>query len=170
MNNGWIKLHRKSINSSVWKNPITWWVWSWCLMKATHQEYKFPFNKKDLTIKPGQFITGLYKACEELKISPQNYRTNIEYLSNTGRIAKKSTNKFTLITVLNWDKYQVEQQTNNKPVTNQQQHTIINKNGKNNYFSFKDGTRGFLDKRDGKWKECDTFKILGNVYLTELNK
>jgi len=37
-----------------------------------------------------------------------------------------------------------------------------------NYFVFSDKTRGFLDKRDNVWKECDTFQKLGEIYLKEL--
>lgn len=121
MNNGWIKLHRKTMDSTVWKNPETVMVWVWCLMKATHEEFKFSFNGDDITIKSGQFITGRYKALEELPgISEQKWRTCIKYLVNTQRLTSESTNQFTLISVKNWSKYQDANQQTNQRLTNEQ--------------------------------------------------
>ena len=122
---GWIKLHRKSINSSVWGNPMLWMVWSWILLKATHQPSKFFFNGKDIEIREGQFITGRNKALSEIPTStPQRLRSIIKYLKSTNRITCKSTNQFTLITVVNWENYQQSNQQNNQqinqPITNEQ--------------------------------------------------
>lgn len=106
---GWIKIHRQSLHSSVMKNPVTWHIWCWCLMKATHVSYNFPFNGKDVSLRPGQFITGRTKALEELKnCTARNYRTAIRYLKTTNRIATKTTNRFTIISICNWEKYQSE--------------------------------------------------------------
>ena len=139
MNNGYVKFHRKSTESSVWKNPIIWMVWSWCLFRANHQINKFPFNGKDIEIKRGQFITGIQKAIKEIPITAQNYRTAIDYLKSTSRITTQSTNKFTIISIVKYEEYQREtnnltskltgkltnhQQTTNKPLT-------TNKNDKN---------------------------------------
>lgn len=121
MNNGWIKIHRKSLESSVWQNPTVWWVWSWCLMKASHQKHKFPFNNQDIEVDEGEFITGITKACEELKLTSQKYRTAIKYLQNTKRITIKTTNRFSLIKVNKWQEYQVDNKPTNKPITNKQQ-------------------------------------------------
>jgi len=103
---GWVRFYRKSIDSSVWKNPIIWMVWSWCLLKANHEDTNFPFNGNDLEIKSGQFITGRNKAIKELPISAQNWKTAIAYLKSTNRIDIKPTNKFSIIIVLNWEEYQ----------------------------------------------------------------
>jgi hypothetical protein len=127
---GWIKIHRKSLDSSIWKNPNVWFVWSWCLMKAQHTRIRFPFNGADFVLEKGSFVTGIQRATEELPgISPQTYRTCINYLKSTGRITTKSTNKFTIISILKWEEYQQQltskltskltnhQQTTNKPLT-----------------------------------------------------
>lgn len=140
MDNGWIRLHRKSLNSSIWVNPVIWFVWCWCLLKANHEINKFPFNGKDIAIKPGQFITGRSKALSELPmISPQNYKTAINYLKLTNRITSQITNKFTIISIIKWDEYQKNKDeltskltsklNNHQPATNQPLTT--NKNEKN---------------------------------------
>jgi TusA-related sulfurtransferase len=68
-------------------------------------------------------------------ISIQSARTAINHLKSTGEITIKSTNKFSIVTIANWEKYQcyeedANKQTNNpinKPLTNDQQTT--NNNG-----------------------------------------
>ena len=121
---GWVRFYRKSIDSSVWKNPIVWMVWSWCLLKASHSEQIFPFNGGDMIISKGSFITGRSVATKELPISEQQWRTATCYLVKTGRVTLKSTNKFTIISIVKWDYYQNdgkkvtnEQPTSNQPVT-----------------------------------------------------
>lgn len=125
MNNGWIKLHRKSLESSIWTNPFVWMVWCWILLKASHEPQRFPFNGKDTEIRPGQFITGRDRACVEIPTStPQKLRTALKYLKSTSRITIKSTNQFSLISVVKWSDYQNGNQQNNQQpnqrITNEQ--------------------------------------------------
>src|SRR3990167_9436795 len=93
MGNGFIKLHRKIIESSVWEKPDILKVWLWCLIKATHTNQEFPFNGKDIKLTKGEFITGREKACKELKISPQTYRTAITYQKSTSKTTNELTNQ-----------------------------------------------------------------------------
>ena len=144
---GWIKLHRQSLKSSVWENPNIWMVWCWCLMKANHEPHKFPFNGDDIEIESGQFITGIFQAVSEINpkrkktgITNQKYRSAINYLEKTQRLTIKTTNKFSLITVLNWSKYQDTNKQINKQITNQQQtnnYIQEHKKNKNNTFEAK---------------------------------
>lgn len=108
MTDGWIKLHRKSLGSSVWTDSTVWFVWSWCLFKASYKDYKFPFNGTDILLLAGSFVTGLKKATEELNISEAQYRRAVKYLKSTNRITTKSNNKFTIITIKNWIAYQID--------------------------------------------------------------
>ena len=38
MDNTWIKLYRKIINSPIWGNEKALKVWIWCLIKASHED------------------------------------------------------------------------------------------------------------------------------------
>ena len=133
---GWVRVYRKTLFSSVWKNPITWMVWSWILLKANHSETVFPFNGEDIILKRGQFITGREVALREIpNLTAQKYKTAINYLKSTNRITIKTTNKFSVITINNWDDHQENNQQNKQPVTNQQptnnQQITTNNNDKN---------------------------------------
>lgn len=167
INETWVKLYRKSLQSSVWHNATIWMVWSWCLMKANYETTRFPFNGKDIEIKKGQFITGIDKALKEVPTSRQSYRTAITYLKSTGRITVKSTNKFSIYTIVNWEKYQSDKEKLTGKLTNEQQATNMPlttykniKNDKNNKeiseFSFKSYKRPTYNgmqmrKKGDKW-------------------
>jgi len=142
---GKLWLHRRIIDSSVFKNETKLKVWIWCLSRANHTTATFPWNGTDITLHPGQFITGRTVASQELDMSEQRYRTAMAYLKATERITIKSTNKFSIITVKNWAIYQ----SNNKnqpakhPTNNHQSTTDKNdKNVKNETLAPSVGTLG----------------------------
>jgi len=138
MTEGWVKLYRQSIEHEWLKNHKLWAFWSYCLLKASHKEYTAMIGFQRVEIKSGQFIFGRSKTSEELNMSEQNIRTCIGKLKSAGNITIKSTNKYSIVTLTNWEKFQGEdvsdnqQLTNNQPTTNQQLTTYKNnKNVKN---------------------------------------
>jgi len=52
-NQGWIKIHRKLLDTSFAKKPSISWLFIVLLLKANHKENKFLFNKKILTHENG---------------------------------------------------------------------------------------------------------------------
>ena len=135
---GWISLHRKILKSSIFHNEKYLKVWLWCLLKATHDKYKFPFNNHDIILMPGQFITGQKSASKTLGCSVQSYKSALRYLKSTNRITTTATNKFSVITVVNWGQYQITEHeltrgkkdklTNQQPTSNQPATTYNNNN------------------------------------------
>ena len=97
---------------------------------------------RGVKIKRGQMVTGRKSLNEKTGISEQTLRTCLKKLEITKEITIKSTSKFSIITVCNYEVYQgckngSNQQTNqqltsNQPATNQQLTTIKEvKNDKN---------------------------------------
>ena len=158
---GWVRFYRQSMDSSVWKNPTIWFVWSWCLLKANHETTQFPFNGNDILIKRGSFISGIFSAQKELPtLSTQNIRTAFNYLKSTGRITITSTNKFSIITIVKYNDFQDNNTQTNKPLTNHSQATnkpLTTNNNDNNVNNEKEGLfnesipsktyKGFRDQR-----------------------
>lgn len=131
MNDGYIRLWRKSLDSGLIKNHKVWIFWTWCLMKANHkQDFKQVVGFKEILLQPGDFVLGRKAAAYETGLSTQNIRTCISFLSKCENLTIKSTNKFSIISITNWDTYQYninkgnqltnQQLTNNQPTTNQQ--------------------------------------------------
>ena len=83
------------------------------LLLANHEELKW----RGLTIKPGQFITGLKSLNHATGLSIQTIRTCISRFLSTGEITNISTNKYRIITLVNYDNYQI---VNKKQQANQQ--------------------------------------------------
>ena len=105
---GWIKLHRKSINNPLFKKLKVWHYWQYCLLKANHETQIIIWNKKEMMVERGSFITGRKKAALETGLTEKAVRYAMETLVNLGMIQKrasKSTNKFTYLTVCNYNKY-----------------------------------------------------------------
>ena len=137
---GWIKLHRKLKNSLVFDNPDLLKVWIWCLLKATHDDYIQMIGLQEVELEKGQFIFGRKVAANELKMSESKTYRLIKKLENMQNLNIKTNNKYSIITIANWELYQsdsnnseqqFEQQMNNKRTTNEQQMNT-NKNIKNN--------------------------------------
>lgn len=154
---GWIALHRKFLDSSAWLNHNVARFWIWCLLKATHTRYKEAVGYQEVILEPGQFIFGRKVASKETGLSEQTIRTCLAFLKTSGNLTIKPTNKFSLLTVVNWRAYQIDkkppqpadqptvnqQLTSNQPTSNQQ--VTTNKKGNK-------GEKGKNDK-NGKNQE-----------------
>ena len=143
MSEGYIKLWRKSINSGLLSNPALWTFWCWCLLKASHKETTHLVGMKRVKLLPGQFVFGRSKAASALELSESKIFRMLSFLKSEQMVDIQANNKFSIITIVNWDTYQgencdceqqneqqVKQQTNNKRTASEQQ-TNTNKNVKN---------------------------------------
>lgn len=130
--NGFIKLHRKLLEWGWYSDSAAKDVFIHLLLTAAYREKTW----RDITIKKGQVVVSNKSLADKLGFSVQQIRTAINKLKSTGEITIKSTNKFSIITIVKWEDYQIdedlltssltskstdEQQTNNKQITNNQQ-------------------------------------------------
>ena len=130
---GFIKLHRKTLESSIFENPNLFKTFAWCLMKATYKERKVMVGLKEIELKPGQFITGRKAASEELNFPESSAWRFLKTLESMEVISLNPNNKFSVVTIENWGLYQdesekmdskwtaSEQQVNNKWTASEQQ-------------------------------------------------
>lgn len=96
------------------QNPILWTFWCWCLLKASHKYHKQMVGFQNIEIEPGQFVFGRKKAAEELPLSERQIRTCIKHLEKTENLTIKTTNKFSIITIVNWNSYQCKEASNDQ--------------------------------------------------------
>lgn len=127
MNKGYAKFWRKSLDAGWIKNHKTWAFWSYCLLKASYKEFDAIVGFQRVRLMPGQFIFGLRKASEETGLTIQEIRTVLNFLKKAGNLTVKTTNKYSVISIINWVIYQCDEfgnnTQNNKPLTNHQQRT-----------------------------------------------
>jgi len=112
--------------------PILHHLFDWCLLKANHKPNKFIWNKEEMIIREGEFITGRFEGSKQTGLKPTTFIDNIDVLVKIGLLWKKSTTKYTHIGIINWDKYQGKlTNSDNKPTTSRQQ-AVTNKNNNKN--------------------------------------
>ena len=96
-------------------------------MKASHKEYDAIVGLQIVHLLPGQFIFGLHVASKETGLTIRQIRTILDFLRKAGNLTIKTTNKFSIISIINWPTYQgdvLENDTlNDKPLANKGQHT-----------------------------------------------
>ena len=121
-----IKLQRKMLDWEWYTDANTKAVFLHCLLKANWKDGRFRGHK----VPRGSFVSGRKVLAEELNLSEQQVRTALEHLKSTNEVTIKSTSRFSIITVVNYDRYQTnnqqtnQQTTNKQPTSNQQVTTI----------------------------------------------
>lgn len=183
---GYIKLHRKSLDSRVFQNDGMWRLWTWCLLRANFKEgwisVKTGKGESQVKILPGQFVFGRKSAAKELKENPETIRKRMDKLKNIGNITIESTSQYSIITIINWDSYQgcenksTTESTSQVPAKYQPSTTIEEgkegKEGKEKRFSSdSDEVRlsemllGFIRQRDQKFKQPNIQRWAKNIDL-----
>lgn len=126
--NGFIKVHRQMVQWGWYKDPVVKVLFLHLLLMANFKDMEW----MGMTIKSGQLVTSNKHLAEDLGLTVQQVRTGLKKLKKTGEITCRATNKFTVITLENWAKFQFfdvqatskitnEQQTSNNQITNEQQ-------------------------------------------------
>lgn len=126
----YIKLDRNMQTWRWYKDANTFRVFVHLLFRANIKDADF----ERITVHRGELVTSYPHLAKDLDISIQSARTAITHLKSTGEITVKSYSKFSVITVLNYDKYQsvqqAKQQATNRQVTGNQQATNNNQRNK----------------------------------------
>jgi hypothetical protein len=133
MRTGWIKLHRKSMDSMAHQTPNLWYVWTWCLMKASSCDrwtsIKTGRGEMPVKIEEGQFIFGRHAASKELHLPGSTIADLMKKLTKAGNIVMQPVTHYSVVTICNWQTYQhtetavrqaSRQPTVNQPSTNRQ--------------------------------------------------
>jgi gamma-glutamylcyclotransferase (GGCT)/AIG2-like uncharacterized protein YtfP len=127
MNKGWIKLHRKLLNSDMYRslNSKQRDVMLICLLLANHKGKDWIWKGELHKCQAGQFITSLDELTKltAKDVTSQNIRTCLLKLETWNFLTNKSTNKNRLITICNWAAYQDDEKETNKQLTSNQQTT-----------------------------------------------
>lgn len=80
------------------------------LLLANHEPNKW----QGISVERGQVITGLKALNDATGISTQTLRTCLSRLEKAGNLTSKSTNKYRIITLCNYETYQISESATNK--------------------------------------------------------
>ena len=165
---GWLKLYRSILDSAVFQDAEILKVWIWLLCNVAFEQHDTVCYGKVIHLKPGQIATGRKRIAQCTDLNENKVYRALTVLKSLGNIEIKATNKYSIITVVNWDKYQDEnvkrtssEQQNNSKTTTEEQHDdskrTQHKNGKNG-------------KKEKNIYICSFFQSVWDEYPKKLGK
>ena len=99
---GYIKLHRSILDWEWYQDTNTKVVFLHLLLNAQWEDSRY----HGYVVPKGSLVIGRKKLAEELEITERAVRTALNHLKSTNEVTIKVTNQFSIVTIVNWAKYQ----------------------------------------------------------------
>ena len=112
---GHFRLSRDILDWGWYRDPNTRGVFLHLLLTANWEDKVF----RGHTIKRGQVVVCLSSLADILGISIRNVRTAFHHLKSTNEVTIKTTNKFSIVTICNYERWQTSEQTSDTQDDNQ---------------------------------------------------
>ena len=118
MSRGYVKLWRKSTESAVWNlSPLTWRVWCYILMRASHAHHKVAVPGGEVLLHPGEMVTSYNDLAEgvawwenkrEVRPTPRQMRSSLNVMEMLGLVERRQEpgQKYLHLNVAHWAAYQ----------------------------------------------------------------
>lgn len=121
---GWIKLQRDIMDHWIAQDNEYLAVWVRMLAEANFSDRKSVINGALVEVKRGQLIFGLESYSEKTGVSVRRLRKLLELLESDRMIDRQKSNKFSLISIVNYAKHQDDdRQTTGKSQADDKQTT-----------------------------------------------
>lgn len=111
----YIKLFHQMLEWGWYGDTNTFRVFMHILLRANYKESEYLGHK----IGAGECVFGYNAWSEKLGLSVRQIRTAIEHLKSTNEIRVRATNRFSIITVVKWEFWQIEEGMTDKQTTRQ---------------------------------------------------
>jgi len=143
MSEGWIKLHRKLLDSRVFANEGLLKVWIYCLCRANHEKNYVNIvtgkGETEVEIRSGEFIFGRKSCSKDLGMNPSTLYKRMQKLEKMGNVNIQSNSHYSIVSICNWSSYQesknakeqAKEHASNKQVTGREQASNTDKNDNN---------------------------------------
>lgn len=120
---GWIRIYREAVDGDLGERPFLLGLFVKLLLWANWKESSAQFKGERVTVKPGQLITGLRELSPSVEEDPHMHkvRNALSYLEKRGTITQATCNRGRLITICNWEEYQIESDDTCKPSASEAQ-------------------------------------------------
>lgn len=129
---GFVKIDRKITEWEWYKVVNTRALFEHLIYIANYEDKKW----QGITIQRGQVVTSIKSLSDETGLTEQEVKTSLKHLKSTSNITIKTTNKYSLVTVENYDLYQTKKRKSTSKITsnetNEQQSTNNNIRNKRN--------------------------------------
>lgn len=151
---GFMRLHRNLLDWEWFDNSQMVHIWIYFLLKANYQDSKW----RGIDIPRGSFVTSLGTISNETRLTIREVRTCISKLKATGEVTIKATNKYSIVTVCNYDRYNFTNDDSDKQIDKQiDKQATTDKEINNNNIIIKEKETNVSSKKDEKdelFEEC----------------
>lgn len=107
-NQGWASHYRKQYDH--WVSKIQPYcpncAWTYLYTFANHEDREFCFNGQIARVNRGQLLTSIKKLAERWQWKYKRTSNFLNRLEKSGMIRQQRTSKFTLLTIVNYEKHQ----------------------------------------------------------------
>lgn len=116
---GYIRIYRKMTEWEWYKDYKTLVIFLHLLLLVNWKPGRFMGRE----VPAGACVTSIRHLAESTGLSVKSVRTALDHLKKTNEIGIETANRFTMIFIKNWGKYQGEEQSNGKQTANKRQTT-----------------------------------------------
>ena len=135
MYRGYVKLWRALIDNPISAQPDFLSVWIHCLMAANHSDKEIFLDGRKVLIRRGSFVTSRLVLQRLCGVQQSKVERILKQLKSEQQIEQQNFNKCRVISITNWDKYQMGEQESeqrmNSERTADEQRVNTNNNNKN---------------------------------------
>ena len=125
---GFILLHRSVIDHWVWLSDKHFKRWIDLIFMASWEDKTIEFAKRNVHIKRGQFITSMRQLKNRWNTNSSTVIEFLHTLRNCKMISYRTRPDMTIITILNYDKYQSEKFWEDSSLESHHSDETINEN------------------------------------------
>jgi hypothetical protein len=116
---GFIKIHRSIMGKGWYKKPDYAHLFMHLILKAQFAIGETWFNGDITKLMAGQFVTGRKKLSEETGINESKVERILKCFEIEQQIEQVKSATSRLITIINWDRWQISEQDNEQRVNNE---------------------------------------------------
>lgn len=116
VNDGWIKIWRPIFDSWL-SNSKPWcdgFAWCYLCAKANFTDGVANFRNEYIEVKRGQFITSQIKLAQKWGWTRKHVKTFLNALKNDEKVTIRTTNRYIVLTIVNYDIYQSFDENNDQ--------------------------------------------------------
>lgn len=120
---GYIKLHREIENHWLWEEPRRLRAWIYLLFEAAWEPRTIPWGKDEtVTLLRGQLVTSVRKLNGRWGFCTETTIALLRLFEEQGMITRESSAKRSLITIVNYEKYQLGDDSPERKVERKTKH------------------------------------------------
>lgn len=105
---GWVRVYRALLQTPIWTQlaPAVLKVAMYFILKANYKPDEWYDGAEQIPVPRGSFVTSYRSAAAECKLSIQQTRDAFAHLARTHFATYRTTHRWTLVTVTNYEIYQ----------------------------------------------------------------